>query len=95
VLADSPATEREIHRAVTAGDAAAVAAAAHSLKGTVGLFVKAGAYDAAAELERAARDADIDRIDFAAGRLRDEMTALRRHLKTLLKELRSPLSAST
>ena len=94
VLADSPATEREIQRALTAGDGAAVAAAAHALKGTVGLFVKAGAYEAAIELERAGRNGGVDQAKSAAARLTHEMTALRRHLKTLLKELGNSPSAS-
>jgi two-component system sensor histidine kinase/response regulator len=93
VLADSPATEREIQRALTAGDAAAVAAAAHALKGTVGLFVKTGAYEAAVELERAGRNGDADQMKSASARLTDEMTAVRRHLKALLKELKSSPSA--
>ena len=88
VLADSPATEREVGRAVTAGDTAAVASAAHALKGTVGLFTKAGAYEAAAELERAARHGEIEQFDVTTARLSEEMIGLRRHLKKLLKELR-------
>ncbi len=88
VLFDSPATEREIHRAVTAGDTAAVASAAHALKGTVGLFMKAGAYEAAAELERAARHGEMGQFENASARLAEGMTALRRHLKKLLRELR-------
>jgi len=94
VLTDSPVTEREVQRSVASGDHSAVAAAAHALKGTVGLFVKAGAYQAAAELERAARQGDLDQIESAAARLTDEMTTLRRYLKTLLKELESSPSAS-
>ena len=88
VLADSPATQREVRRAVKAGDTEAVASAAHALKGTVGLFTKAGAYEAAAELERAARHGEIDRFDATSERLSEEMTGLRRQLKKLLRELR-------
>jgi len=88
VLADSPATQREVRRAVKAGDTEAIASAAHALKGTVGLFTKAGAYEAAAELERAARHGEIDRFDATSERLSDEMKGLRRQLKKLLKELR-------
>ena len=95
VLADSPATEREVHRAVTAGDTAAVASAAHALKGTVGLFTKTGAYEAAAELERAARHGEMRRFEAAAARLSEEMTGLRRHLKKLLKDLRGSARPST
>jgi two-component system, sensor histidine kinase and response regulator len=89
MLAGTPTTEREIDRARTAGDTPAVAAAAHGLKGTVGLFVKAEAYEAAAELERAARQGEIDRLEPAAARLAEEMTALRSQLSSLLEELKS------
>ena len=95
VLADSPATQGEVRRAVTAGDTAAVASAAHALKGTVGLFTKAGAYEAAAELERAARHGEMSRFDATAARLSEEMTGLRRHLKKLLKDLRGSAGPST
>ena len=95
VLADSPATEREVLRAVTAGDTAALASAAHALKGTVGLFTKAGAYEAAAELERAARHGEMRLFDATTTRLSEEMAGLRRHLKKLLKELRGSAGPST
>ena len=88
VLADSPATQQEIHRAVTARDAAAVASAAHALKGTVGLFSRAGAYEAAAALERAARHGEMGQFDATTARLAEDMTTLRRDLKKLLRELR-------
>ncbi len=94
MLAATPAAEREIDRARTSGDTPAVAAAAHGLKGTVGLFAKGAAYEAAADLERAARHVDIDRIESAAAGLAREMTALRRHLKSLLEELRNSPPAS-
>jgi HPt (histidine-containing phosphotransfer) domain-containing protein len=87
VLADSPETERAIHRALEAGDGAAVAAAAHALKGTLGLFVKAGAYETVAELERAARQGDVSQVERASERLAEEMKSLRRYLTTLRKEL--------
>jgi CheY-like chemotaxis protein len=87
VLADSPETEREIRRALAAGDGAAVAAAAHSLKGTVGLFAKAGAYDAAIELERVARRGELDQAGEVTERLTEEMKSLRRYLTALRKEL--------
>ena len=94
VLADSPATEREIHRAVTARDTAAVASAAHALRGTVGLFTKAGAYEAAAELERAARHGEMGRFEATTARLAEEMATLRRDLKKLVRELRGNAGAS-
>ena len=95
VLADSPATEREIHRAVGAGETAAVASAAHALRGTVGLFTKAGAYEAAAELERAARHGEVGQFQAATARLADEMRTLRRDLKKLVRELRGSAASSS
>jgi two-component system, sensor histidine kinase and response regulator len=88
VLADSPATEREIHRALAASDGAAVAAAAHALKGTVGLFVKTGAYETVAALERAARLGEVSQVGHASERLAEEMESLRQYLTNLRKELR-------
>ncbi len=87
VLSDSPATEQEIGRAVAAGDTAAVAAAAHALKGTVGLFTKTGAFEAAAALELAARQGDMEQFDAKVARLSEEMISLRQHLTTLLTKL--------
>ena len=87
VLADSPATEREIQRALAAGDGPAVAVAAHALKGTVGLFIKTGAYATAVELERAARLGEVSQVEQTSKRLAEEMKSLRRYLTKLRKEL--------
>jgi hypothetical protein len=58
------------------------------LKGTVGLFSKAGAYETAAALERAARHGEMGQFDATTARLAEDMTTLRRDLKKLLRELR-------
>jgi two-component system, sensor histidine kinase and response regulator len=87
VMADAPATEREIQRALAAGDGPAIAAAAHALKGTIGLFIKTGAYETVAELERAARLGEADQVEHASKRLPEEMQSLRRYLTKLRKEL--------
>ena len=54
-LADTPKQVAALDAAVRSRDAAAIAASAHALKGSAGLFSKAGPYDAARALEQAAR----------------------------------------
>jgi two-component system, sensor histidine kinase and response regulator len=54
-LADTPRILDEARHAVERRDAPALAASAHALKGSLGLFAQTGAYDAARRLESAAR----------------------------------------
>ena len=54
-LADLPALRAALAAAVAAGEAGAIARAAHSLKGAVGLFSTGAAYQAARALEEEAR----------------------------------------
>jgi len=62
-LTDHPHQIEQIDAALAAGDAEAAMHAAHSLKGSVGSFAAAGAFDAANAVETAARHGDL-----AAGR---------------------------
>jgi two-component system sensor histidine kinase/response regulator len=57
-LADLPKRVAQIQEARAAGDADALAAAAHALKGSVGLFSKGAVYEAVRALERSARSGD-------------------------------------
>jgi CheY-like chemotaxis protein len=50
-LADTPSTLEAARRALAAGDTAALAASAHTLKGSIGLFGPGPAYDAAQRLD--------------------------------------------
>ena len=82
-LNDLPAQMETLRAAVKSGDAAAVASAAHALKGSVGLFTKGAAFEAARELETSARAGDLgesrskgDEIDRHIAQVRTELEAL-------------------
>jgi PAS domain S-box-containing protein len=57
---DCPKMMRTIRKALASRDAAALASAAHALKGSVGNFGSTGAFDKARELELAARNGSLD-----------------------------------
>jgi signal transduction histidine kinase/DNA-binding response OmpR family regulator len=59
-LADSPALLTEARHALARKDGHALAATAHSLKGSVGLFQSHGAIDEARQLEQLARAGDLE-----------------------------------
>ncbi len=87
-LADMPTMLAEARSAVERGDAGALAASAHALKGALGLFAQAGAYDAARRLEQSARSGDlsaVDRtfaeLDAAAKQLSADLQAVRQSLR--------------
>jgi signal transduction histidine kinase/CheY-like chemotaxis protein/HPt (histidine-containing phosphotransfer) domain-containing protein len=86
-LNDAPAYLNRIRAAALANDPVAMAAAAHALKGSVGLFSKAAPYEAAIALERAAKagdssayDARLREIDDAVSRLCASLAAVRSKL---------------
>jgi len=88
-LKDAPAYLERIHAAAAANEDAAIAAAAHALKGSAGLFSKGAAYEASRALEQAARagdrnayDAHLRDIDSAVTRLCAELEAIRQRLAT-------------
>jgi len=62
-LADTPRILGEARLALGRRDGPALAASAHTLKGSLGLFTQTGAFDAATRLERAARSGDLDAAD--------------------------------
>ncbi len=66
-LADAPAQIEAIRQAVASGDPAAMARAAHALKGAVSLFSLGAAYTPARALETAARAGLPDRLPTQAG----------------------------
>jgi HPt (histidine-containing phosphotransfer) domain-containing protein len=83
-LSDAPAQAEALRAATEAGDAGAVATAAHALKGSVGLFSKGAAYEAARALELAARAGDLSdvrarctEIEVAVSRVCADLEALR------------------
>ncbi|HEX2309383.1 MAG TPA: response regulator, partial [Vicinamibacterales bacterium] len=82
-LADTPKQMAALDSAVARRDAPAIAAAAHALKGSCGLFSTAGAYESAQRLEKLAREGVLDEIDAA----RDELTLEVRRLERALREM--------
>jgi CheY-like chemotaxis protein len=89
-LSDAPGYVERLRRAAASNDAAALAAAAHALKGSVGLFAKGAAYEAALAFERAAKEGDAGNDD---ARMHDLDVAVR-HLCGELEAVRKGLSSS-
>jgi PAS domain S-box-containing protein len=85
-LTDAPAMLERLQTAADAGDVSALAAAAHAIKGSAGLFVKGEAYARARDLEHRALAGEA--ID--ARRAFDEVY---RSVSELMKELRALRSA--
>ncbi|HZA36203.1 MAG TPA: response regulator [Vicinamibacterales bacterium] len=83
-LTDTPKQAAALDTAVRSRDAAAIAASAHALKGSAGLFSKAGAYDAARALEQAARQGDLAGIEVACEDVKREVARLENALRSLL-----------
>jgi CheY-like chemotaxis protein len=83
-LDDTPAQIASLDAATRARDANAIASAAHALKGSAGLFSKAGAYDAARRLQQAARQGELAGIDAASEDLKRELARLQDGLRRLL-----------
>ena len=85
--ADAPTLLATVTRSAVNGDRDALAAAAHALKGSVGLFTTGAAYETARRVEHVARDGTQETIDEACARLeRDvvQVCADLAELRTLL-----------
>ena len=74
--------------ALARGDTAALAGSAHALKGSIGLFAQAGAYDAARRLEMAARDGKLAGLDVMLTELENEAARLLEELRAARASLR-------
>ena len=86
-LSDAPAQMETLRAAVADGDAAAIAAAAHALKGAVGLFSKGDAYEAARTLEHAARAGELADVSARYTRILDGLSRVTEDLDALLSTL--------
>jgi PAS domain S-box-containing protein len=86
-LSDAPGQAAALRAAIERADAGAIAAAAHALKGSVGLFSKGAAYEAARALEQAARAGDLGAVDARAESVQEELVRLRADLEALLTTL--------
>ena len=88
-LADAPRRTREIRSAIVQGDARALRAAAHTLKGAVSNFGAQGAVDAAFELQKLGDSGELEEAPAALERLEAELTAVRRELRGLVQAKRA------
>ena len=86
-LADTPARVAEIRRSADAGDASALADAAHALKGSVGLFVRGGAFETARRLELAARNGEMKGVGELCAELERKVASLATGLASLRAQL--------
>ena len=77
---EGPRRLEELRRALAANDAAAVEAAAHGLKGSVGSLHAKRCFDAAARIERLARSNTLTDVHSASTTLEDEIARLERAL---------------
>jgi protein-histidine pros-kinase len=87
-LVDGPAHLTAMRHALEAGDAQALSSTAHALKGSVGLFVQAGAFETVRQLERTAKAGDLQ----SAGPLWASLERDMRVLDTALRALREQLA---
>jgi len=81
-LEDATGMMARLRDATRAQDASEVAAAAHAIKGSAGLFSQGQAYDTARRLEQLARAGDLTTVDAAC-------TEVEGHLSALMAELRA------
>ena len=86
-LVDGPALLAAVQHALQTGDGQALASSAHALKGSVGLFVQAGAFETARQVERTARAGDLERIGPLCASLEADMKALDSALRSLRRHL--------
>jgi len=75
-LATAPQDLLKVHAAITAGDAAAVGAAAHALKGASATIGAKGFAAIALELEHAGKKGDLGQAPAVAARMDDAFAAL-------------------
>ena len=86
-LADTPALVATMWAAARAGDGAELAAAAHSIKGAVGLFSEGEAFDSARHLEQIARRGELSEVDAACTEVDSAVSQLMVDVRALRKAL--------
>jgi len=93
-LEDCPRLLSEIRSAVTQHDGPSLKFAAHTLKGSVGVFKVQPAFDAALRMEHVGRDCDWDHAEEAWNCVNKEMAGLSATLKDLTKSTVTDVPAS-
>ena len=86
-LADAPAMLNRLNEAARASNAVEVAAAAHAIKGSAGLFSQGQAYEHARALEQRASGGDVTAADRACEELARSMASLMTELRGLREAL--------
>jgi len=87
-LSEVPSRIAALRLAVVSRGADSVAAAAHSLKGSVGLFSRGRAYESAQSLERAARGGDLTAIETLYTDIEHEVSGVCADLEAFRAKLR-------
>ena len=87
-LVDGPQMVTAIRQATDNRDAAALAASAHALKGSVGLFVRHGIFETARRLEESGKSGDMTGVEQACAVLEKKMTEVLAALSDLRRQLR-------
>jgi two-component system sensor histidine kinase/response regulator len=86
-LQDAPETLARIRDAARTRDARALGAAAHTLKGSAGLFAQGRAYESARRLEQVARAGDLAGADAACAAVEADVSRLMAELRDLRASL--------
>jgi len=86
-LEDAPAMLSRLRDAARAQDPAQMAAAAHAIKGSAGLFSQGTAYESARRLEHLARAGDLAKADGACADVEADIAQLMAELRYLRTEL--------
>jgi len=89
-LADAPRRLAEMRRAVGKGDAHALRAAAHALKGAVSNFAAPAATEAALALQKIGDAAEMEEAPAALERLEAELAGVRRALRDIVQAKDAP-----
>ena len=82
-VADAPLMLTRLNDAARSSNAAELAAAAHSIKGSAGLFSQGEAYTRASALELRARGGDVTAADRACQELEQSVRSLMTELRTV------------
>jgi HPt (histidine-containing phosphotransfer) domain-containing protein len=85
-LADVPGMLERLRAAARAGNALELAAAAHALKGSAGLFTQGESFVSARRVEQAARAGDLSSAVAACAEVESAVARLTGELRSLIEE---------